>query len=99
MNNWTLDLAVQDAKYVDGDPAKGVTVTVANLRQLVLPATLEVAYKDGSKEWIRIPAEAWLQKGVGLFTFKGGKPVATVTVDPDHLLPDDDRGNNSFKMP
>jgi hypothetical protein len=99
MNNWTLDLAVQSAKYVDGDPAKGVIVTVANLRQLVLPATLEVAYKDGSTERIGIPAEAWLQKGIANFTFKTGKPVATVTIDPDHVLPDDDRNNNSYAMP
>ncbi len=99
MNNWTLDLAVTNAKYVDGDAAKGVVVTVANLRPLVLPATLEFAYKDGTKERIRIPAEAWLQKGERNFTFKGGKPVASVTVDPDHVLPDDDRGNNSIAMP
>jgi len=99
MNNWTLDLAVQGAKYVDGDASKGVIVTVANLRPLVLPATLEMDYKDGSKQRIRIPAEAWLQKGVGNFTFKSGKPVASVTVDPDHLLPDDDRANNTFTMP
>jgi hypothetical protein len=99
MNNWTLDLAVTDAKYVGGDASKGVTVTVENKRQLVLPATLEVAYKDGSKERIRIPVEAWLQRGTGMFTFKGGKPVAMVTVDPDHVLPDDDRKNNAFIMP
>jgi hypothetical protein len=99
MNNWTLDLAVQGAKYVDGDATKGVVVTVANLRQLVLPATLETTYKDGSKERIRIPAEAWLQKGVATFTFKAGKAVATVTIDPDHVLPDDDRSNNSYSMP
>jgi hypothetical protein len=42
MNNWTLDLAVQGATYVGGDPKNGLTVTVANKRPLVLPATLEV---------------------------------------------------------
>jgi len=99
MNNWQLDLAVTGATYVGGDPSKGVTVTVENKKQLVLPATLEVVYKDGSKERIRIPAEAWLQRGTGTFVFKGGKPVATVTVDPDHVLPDDDRKNNTFTMP
>ena len=99
INNWTLDLAVQDAKYVDNDASKGIIVTVANLRPLVLPASLEVVYTDGSKDRIKIPAEAWLQKGVANFTFHTGKPVATVTVDPDHVLPDDNRTNNTFKMP
>jgi hypothetical protein len=99
MHNSTLDLAVTGAKYVDGDAAKGVVVTLENLRPLVLPATLEVAYQDGTKERIRVPAEAWLSKGAANFTFKTGKAVATVTVDPDHVLPDDDRGNDRFVMP
>ncbi len=99
MHNSTLDLAVTGAKYVDGDAAKGVVVTLENRRPLVLPATLEVAYKDGTKERIRVPAEAWLSKGAANFTFKTGKAVATVTADPDHVLPDDDRGNDSYRMP
>jgi hypothetical protein len=28
----------------------------------------------------------------------GDKAVASVTVDPDHVLPDDDRANNSLEM-
>jgi hypothetical protein len=99
MNNWTLDLAVEGARYVDNDPARGLIVTVANLRPLVLPATLEVVYKDGTKDRIRIPAEAWLSKGVANFTLKSGKPATSVTIDPDHVLPDDDRANNTFTMP
>ena len=74
-------------------------VTVSNRRPLVLPATLEVVYTDGAKERIRIPAEAWLNKGTASFAFHGAKPAAAVTVDPDHVLPDDDRTNNTFKMP
>ena len=77
----------------------GLTVTVSNRRPLVLPATLEVTYTDGSKERIRIPAEAWLSKGAASFRFAGNKPATTVTIDPDHVLPDDDRTNNTFKLP
>ncbi|QMV18258.1 M1 family peptidase [Granulicella sp. 5B5] len=99
MNNWTLDLAVENAKYVGDDPTKGVIVTVANLRPLVLPATLQVNYKDGTNERIRIPVEAWLSKGVANFTFHGDKPVTTVVIDPDHVLPDDNRTNNTFTLP
>ena len=99
MHNWTLDLAVDSATYFGNDPANGLLVTVTNRRPLVLPATLEVTYQDGSKERIRIPAEAWLNKGTGTFRFSTGKPAASVTVDPDHMLPDDDRSNNTFKLP
>ena len=34
--------------YDDGDPAKGAQIAVANLGQLVLPATLRVTFKDGT---------------------------------------------------
>ena len=99
MHNWTLDLSVDSVAYIGGDPRFGLAVTVSNRRELVLPATLEVAYTDGAKDRIRIPAEAWLAKGTATFTFHGNKPAATVTIDPDHVLPDDDRSNNTLKLP
>ena len=99
MHNWTLDLSVDSAKYNGDDPSSGLSVTVTNRRPLVLPATLEVLYADGSKERMRIPAEAWLNKGTAVFRFSGNKAVVSATVDPDHVLPDDDRTNNTFRMP
>jgi hypothetical protein len=99
MNNWTMDLAVDSATYTGGDPKNGLTVTVSARRPLVMPAPLEVVYADGTKDRIRIPAEAWLSKGTASFRFTGDKPVVSVTVDPDHMLPDSDRTNNTFKMP
>jgi hypothetical protein len=99
MNHWPLDLSVDTASYIGGDAKNGLTVTVSNRKQLVLPATLEVTYADGLKERMRIPVEAWLSKGTANFTFHGGKTAVAATVDPDHVLPDDDRANNTFKLP
>ena len=98
MNNWTLDLAVDSATYVNSDPKQGLTVTISNRRPLVLPAFLEVTYADGSKERIRVPAEAWLSKTTASYIFRANKPAASVAVDPDHVLPDDDRSNNVLKL-
>jgi hypothetical protein len=95
-NNWTLDLAVTDAKYVDGDAAKGVQVTVENHGQLVVPAVLEVVLKDGSKVQIAVPAETWIQNATHTFTVPTTQPVVSATVDPGHVLPDMDRSNNTF---
>jgi hypothetical protein len=97
-NNWTLDLAVTDAKYVDGDVTKGLQVTVENRGQLVVPAVLEVVLKDGTKAQVAVPAETWIQNGSHTFTVPTIQPVVSVTVDPAHLLPDVDRGNNTFAM-
>lgn len=99
MHNWTLDLAVDSATYINGDPGKGLTVVVSNRRPLVLPATLEVDYADGTKDQIRIPTEAWLSKGSATYTFHADKRATSVSVDPDHQLPDDNRSNNTFKLP
>jgi hypothetical protein len=96
LNNWSHDMAVTDVKYVDGDPGKGAQVTVQNLGQLVLPATLRVTYKNGQKRDIRVAVETWMQSGTHVFGLEGAGAIADVTIDPDHRLPDADRSNNSF---
>jgi hypothetical protein len=86
-NNWKFDLAVEK---IDG-----ATMTIVNRQQLVLPATVEVKFKDGTSERFRLPWETWLNKGEYLWSSGDKKPIASVTIDPDHKLPDDDRSNNT----
>ena len=93
-NNWTFDLAVKSVAYPDHDPAKGALVTFENLDKLVLPATVQIDFKDGSHKRVRLPAETWLLKSVVTLPIDSTQPIVTVTVDPDHVLPDRDRTNN-----
>jgi hypothetical protein len=93
-NNWTFDLAVKSVAYRDNDPGKGALVTFENLDRLVLPATVQIDFKDGSHKRIRLPVETWLLKSVATLPIDSTQPVVTVTVDPDHVLPDRDRTNN-----
>lgn len=86
-NHWQFDLA---ATKIEGD-----RLTIVNRGQLLLPATVEVLYTDGSKERFRLPVESWLAKGE--LTWSGGKPIASATIDPDHQLPDNDRTNNTIQ--
>jgi hypothetical protein len=76
---------------IDGDH-----VTLVNKGQLVLPATVEVQYTDRTKTRFRVPIETWESKSEVVWT--GEKPIASATVDPDHVLPDDDRSNNTFSV-
>ncbi len=87
MNHWKLDLSI--------DAIEGSRVTVSNRGQLVLPATVEMKFADGTSERAKLPVETWLSKGTLVLTAHGGKTIASATVDPDHVLPDDDRTNNS----
>ena len=97
-HNWQLDLAVTDVKPVNGDWKQGAQVTLANLDQLPMPATLEVVYADGSKRDLRIPVETWLQHRSFVVTVAGYKAVTSATLDPTHALPDKDRSNDTFKL-
>ena len=98
LNNWTLDLAVRGVGYVQGDPTKGAVVTVENLDRLVLPATVEVRFKDGTKTRVQLPVETWLQKRVAKLYLDSNQAVTSVTIDPDHVLPVRDRRNNVFQV-
>jgi aminopeptidase N len=85
MKNWHFDLAVEKIA--------GNTLTIANQGQLVLPATVEVRYTDGSSQRWKLPVETWESKNSMNWT--GEKPIASVVIDPDKVLPDDDRTNNT----
>jgi hypothetical protein len=93
-NNLKLDLELVAANYVDNDPKKGLQVTVGNMEQMAMPCTVEVKLKNGAKKRIQIPVEAWLQNKIVTFTIPTATEAATVTVDPDSVLPDVNRGNN-----
>jgi hypothetical protein len=96
--NWNIDLAVKDLAYVDGDPAKGARVTIANLDKLVMPTTLEIKYADGHAADIVIPVETWMLRDEAVITTPAAGPIASVTLDPRHLIPDKDRRNNTFSI-
>jgi hypothetical protein len=97
MNNWTLDMAVKDVQYVKGDAANGVSVTVANLGQLVLPSVVQVNFSDNTNTRVNLPAETWLAKGSYTFTLPSKQAVTSVVLDPDHKIPDDNRANDVMK--
>ncbi len=98
-HNWDADLAVTKVAYTDGDAAKGATVTVANLDRLVMPAWLEVVLSDGTKIRRRIPAEAWIQQREVEVPVDSTKPITSATIDPDQVIPDENRSNNTLKGP
>jgi hypothetical protein len=97
-NNWTLDLAVKSVTYQDGNPARGALLTFQNLDPLVLPATVQIDFKDGSRRRLRLPAENWILKSVATLYVDSTQPIIAVTIDPDHVIPDKDRTNNVLRL-
>jgi hypothetical protein len=93
LHNWSLDLAVQSVKSTDTE----AEVTIANVDRMAFPSTLELTWKDGTKQRVALPVETWLQSGTRTLRFPSTQPLAAVTLDPDHVLPDANRANNSWK--
>ena len=93
MNNWTMDMAVKDYR----ETANGVTITIVNNGQLVLPNIVQVNFADNTSTRVNIPVETWLSKATLTLTVSGKQPVVSVMLDPDHKLPDDNRTNDVLK--
>jgi hypothetical protein len=86
LNNWRYDVAVS--------AVEATSFTLSNRGQLVLPTPVEVTLRGGAKQRFVLPVEAWLSKGTYTWNAPAGSAVESVTVDPDHQLPDDARENN-----
>jgi Peptidase family M1 domain len=95
LHNWSFDIAVQSVKTTDTQ----AEVTIANVDRMAFPATLELTWKDGTKQRVVLPVETWLQSGTRTLHFPATQPLVAVTLDPDHVLPDANRDNNSWKAP
>lgn len=96
-NNWTLDLATDGARPVDGDWRHGASIGVDNLDPMVMPAVVEVTFEDGSRQRLTLPADSWIKKRHLDIQLDSTQPVTGVVIDPDHVLPDKTRSNNVWQ--
>ncbi len=92
-NNETLDLAIAKVAYA-GNDNQHLTVDIAAQQPLVLPATLEIRFQDGTAKRQTVPVEAFFKSNPAVLTLFTTKKVRDVTIDPDHVLPDADRSND-----
>jgi hypothetical protein len=94
MNQWKVDLSVQNVSYMQGDPAKGSLITIANLQQLPMPVTIEVKEANGTTSRMHLPVEIWQHGSTWKFVYKSTSVLQQVKIDPDGVLPDVNPRNN-----
>jgi len=94
VNNWRLDVAVSDVKYVDNDPSKGALITIDNLDKMAMPVILEIKTKSGKTERVNLPVEIWERYKTWTFKYPSTEAIESVTYDPDNVLPDYNPSNN-----
>ncbi len=93
-NNWRLDVAVRDVKYLNDDPAKGALITIDNLEKMAMPVILEIKTVSGKTDRIKLPVEIWERNSSWTFKYPSTEELQSVTYDPDKVLPDINPDNN-----
>ncbi len=86
----TMDQAVDSV--ATGDTTR---VTVEQRDELMLPVTVQLTYEDGSTEQRRVPTEAFYTQDTNTLRVTKGS-LQKVTIDPRQILPDMNRGNNTW---
>ena len=94
---WFMGTGRYDAALADLASADGVAVaTVENRAEMVFPAVVEFRFSDGTVERAEVPVEAFFQSDTfGASVPLRGRTVTGARLDPDGLLPDDDRSNDA----
>jgi hypothetical protein len=87
MRNEPMQMALSGVKAVDG----GVQIVVTASQPLILPVQIDLIGTDGSKHRTTVPVEAFYQGLTAQVTLPANFPVASVALDPDHVLPQGDR--------
>jgi len=101
-HTWTLDYGIDSIGPVKDrngtiDPAQGTAIVVGAHDRLIMPATVRVDFSDGTHQDTRLEADSWIRNPTATLFVAPGKTVTAATVDPDHVIPDKDRSNNSLK--
>jgi hypothetical protein len=96
INNWKLDQAVRDVKYVKNDPAQGAFITIENLEKMPMPVILEIKTKSGKVSRLKLPVEVWQRNKQWTFIYPSVEEILSVVLDPDKVLPDSNSENNSW---
>lgn len=96
--NWGPDYSLKSVSYVNGNPVQGARVQVENKGWLPLPVVLAITWMDGSSARLTIPTETWYQRNTVTLQIPGKQAIRSAVLDPDHMIPDLNRADNSFSV-
>lgn len=93
-----FDQSIEDVQATDSGGVQHVTVVYGNLARGVLPILARFTFSDGTTQNFKYPALVWSTNStryIREYDFSG-KKVTRIDVDPDHLVVDVDRSNNTW---
>lgn len=94
VNNWRFDQGINSIKYIKNDPSKGVAITIENFDKMPMPVILDVKTKSGKVSRVNLPVEVWQRNNVWTFKHDSTEEIESITLDPEHLFPDNNEANN-----
>lgn len=97
LENYKLDQAVSKVDYINNDAKNGALITIENLDQLAMPVIIEYTTKSGKTERKNLPIEIWQNNSTWKFKVNSTEELQKVTIDPDHVFPDMNSANNTWK--
>ncbi|MDQ0476118.1 M1 family metallopeptidase [Chryseobacterium sp. MDT2-18] len=98
LNKWKIDQAVKSAKYINGDFTKGVIIKIENIGQLPMPVNMDITFKDGTVQNVKLPVEIWKRNSEWSFEVPTKKEIVSVQLNPKGSVPDANPADNILKM-
>jgi hypothetical protein len=95
-NNWKLDMGVKNIQYTSNKPENGAAITIQNLEQMPMPVTVLIKETNGKQHRMNLPVEIWQRGAEWNFQVPTTSRITEVVLDPDKLLPDLNRKNNTM---
>ena len=97
---WLLSTATIDQAVISvdelGEDRAGVTLE--NMGAMVMPVIMDVTFSDGDTQRMNLPVEIWGAANVWRVPVQtGDRTITRVSIDPDGMYPDSDRGNNLWE--
>ncbi|HZJ36489.1 MAG TPA: M1 family metallopeptidase [Gillisia sp.] len=89
-----IDLAIDNVQKIGGN----YIVFLSNKGDMPMPVEMEVKYKDGLTERLRLPVEIWQRGDSWNHLIKTEKEIKSVELDPEKILPDVNFSNDSWPV-
>jgi len=93
--SWFYETDTMDQAVDSVATGETTMVTVEQRDGLMMPMTVRLTYDDGSTEQRRVPAAAFYTKDTNTLRVTEGS-LQKVAIDPNQILPDMNRGNNTW---
>ncbi|HEY8661713.1 MAG TPA: M1 family peptidase, partial [Hanamia sp.] len=75
----------------------GALVTIDNLDKMAMPVYLQFETESGKTGMVKIPVDVWQNGSIWIEKLNTTEKLKAVTIDPDHIFPDINPENNTWK--